>query len=119
MSKTSRLILMLLLLLVGAAGDGLALEAVESLRCGSNLVQIGDTKVEVLSRCGEPALREKIRRGASARKGKAKSGSTAEERYREDEQWTYNLGPRDFHYTLTFEGMELKAIGRGGRGTRR
>lgn len=119
MSKTSLSMLALLLLLAGPATDGPALEAVESLRCGSNLVQIGDTKAEVLSRCGEPALREKIRRGTSARKSKAKSGSTAEERYREDEQWTYNLGPQDFHYTLTFEGMELKAIGRGGRGTRR
>ncbi len=108
-----------LLLSLRAAGTAILLISEDLEEIIKNLVQIGDTKVEVLSRCGEPALREKIRRGASARKGKAKSGSTAEERYREDEQWTYNLGPRDFHYTLTFEGMELKAIGRGGRGTRR
>ena len=108
----------------------LALDGVDSMRCSSKLVMVGETKVEVVLKCGEPTLREKITHSTSVKKsGKKSSGKTSgkssggasksEERSRVDEQWTYDLGPRDFVYTLTFEGVELKSIGRGGRGTRR
>jgi hypothetical protein len=108
----------------------LALDAVESMRCSAKLVMVGETKVEVVSKCGEPTLREKITHSTTVKKSGKKSsqksskksgggGSKSEERSRVDEQWTYDLGPRDFIYTLTFEGVELKSIGRGGRGTRR
>ena len=111
-------------------GKALALDAVDSMRCDSKLVMIGETKVEVASKCGEPTLREKITHSTTVKKSGKKSGqksskksggggSKSEERSRVDEQWTYDLGPRDFIYTLTFEGVELKSIGRGGRGTRR
>ena len=113
-----------------AAVKVFALDAVDSMRCGSKLVMIGESKVEVASKCGEPTLREKITHSTTVKKSGKKSGqksskksggdgSKSEERSRVDEQWTYDLGPRDFIYTLTFEGVELKSIGRGGRGTRR
>lgn len=105
------------LFLAASAGYSSALEAVDSMRCGSKLVQVGDSKVDILAKCGEPALREKITRGTSVKK--SKRGSTVEEHSRDNEQWTYNFGPQDFLYTLTFDGVEVKSIGRGGRGTRR
>jgi len=111
--------LMMLLLLPLRTEFGLALEPVESMRCSSKLVQVGDTKVDVLAKCGEPALRENIVRKHSVKKSKSKRGSTVEDRSRVDDQWTYDFGPHNFIYTLTFEGVELKSIGRGGRGTRR
>jgi hypothetical protein len=112
------------------AGTALAFDAVDSMRCSSRLVMVGETKTEVTSKCGEPTLRDKITRSTSVKKSGKKSGqksskksggsaSQSEERSRVDEQWTYDLGPRDFIYTLTFEGVELKSIGRGGRGPRR
>lgn len=123
-------ILMLPFLMAVVAGSALALDAIDSMRCGSKLVMIGETKVEVASKCGDPTLREKITHSTAVKKSGKKSaqkssgksgggGTKSEERSRVDEQWTYDLGPRDFIYTLTFEGVELKNIGRGGRGTRR
>jgi hypothetical protein len=119
MRKTVFSTLMMPLLLPFLAGFCLALEPVESMRCGSKLVQLGDTKVGILAKCGEPALRENIVRSNSVKKSKSKRGSTVEDRSRVDDQWTYDFGPQDFIHTLTFEGVELKSIGRGGRGTRR
>lgn len=112
------------------AGSTLALDAVDSFRCGSKLVMIGDTKIDVASKCGEPAQRENVVRSTSVKKSGKKSGkkspkksggqgTNVEERSRVDEQWTYTFGSRDFVYTLSFEGVELKTIGRGGRGTNR
>jgi hypothetical protein len=128
--KTIFPILTMSLFLTVLAGQSPALEPVDSMRCGSKLVQVGDTKIDIISRCGEPALREKITRttsvkkskstsSTSVKKSKSKRGSTVEDRSRVDDQWTYNFGPQDFLYTLTFEGVEVKSIGRGGRGTRR
>ncbi len=128
--KTILPMLTIWMFLTVLAGYSPALEPVDSMRCGSKLVQVGDTKVDILSKCGEPALREKVTRSTSVKKAKstsgksekksnAKRGSTVEDRSREDDQWTYNFGPQDFIYTLTFEGVEMKSIGRGGRGTRR
>ena len=104
-----------------------ALDQVDSMRCGSKLVAIGDTKVDIVGKCGEPVLRDKVVRSSSVKKSSKKSGGKksgsadkkVQERSRVDEQWVYDLGPHDFSYTLSFEGVELKSIGRGGRGTRR
>jgi hypothetical protein len=123
-------ILALPFLMSVVADNALALDAMDSMRCGSKLVMIGETKVEIASKCGEPTQREQVTHSTTVKKSGKKSGqkssgksagggTKSEERSRVDEQWTYDLGPRDFIYTLTFEGVELKNIGRGGRGTRR
>jgi len=130
MKKSMFSILALPILLFVFAGSTLALDAVDSFRCDSKLVMIGDTKIDVVSKCGEPARRENIVRSTSVKKSGKKSGkkspkksggqgTKAEERSRVDEQWTYTFGSRDLVYTLSFEGVELKNIGRGGRGTSR
>ena len=128
MKKSVLSILALPIFLSVFAGFTLALDAVDSFRCGSKLVTIGDTKIEVVSKCGEPTRRENVVRSTSVKKSGKKSGKKStkksggqgtktEERSRVDEQWNYNFGSRDFVYTLSFEGVELKSIGRGGRGT--
>jgi hypothetical protein len=124
MKKSMFSILALPIFLSVFAGFALALDAVDSFRCGSKLVMIGDTKIEVVSKCGEPAQRENVVRSTTLKKSSKKTakrsggqGTKVVERSRADEQWTYNFGARDFVYTLSFEGVELKSIGRGGRGT--
>ena len=92
-------LVMALRIATGFAGD-----SVTSVRCGSRLVMVGDNKLDVLSKCGEPNMREKIT---------GQYGSQTEE------EWTYNFGSGDFLYTLTFEGGHLKRIDRGGRGSKR
>jgi hypothetical protein len=127
MKRTPFPILVLFILQPVFAGPAQALDQLDCMRCGSKLVAIGDTKADVLSRCGEPVMRDKVARSSSIKKsgkksGNKKSGSTdkkIQEQSRVDEQWVYDLGPHDFSYTLCFEGVELKSIGRGGRGTRR
>ena len=130
MKKSMFSILALPILSFVFAGSTLALDAVDSFRCDSKLVMIGDTKIDVVSKCGEPARRENVVRSTTVKKSGKKSGkkspkksggqgTKAEERSRVDEQWTYTFGSRDFVYTLSFEGVELKSIGRGGRGTSR
>lgn len=89
-----------------ALGEG----TVDSLRCGTKLVRLGDSKYEVVSSCGEPVWREQVGKDYVA------AGSKLKERI--DEEWTYDFGPRDFTYTLRFAGGKLKAIMRGPRGSR-
>jgi hypothetical protein len=126
MKRVSFCILVLFILQSVLAGLVRAVDQVESMRCGSRLIMIGDTKNDVVLKCGEPVVREKVARTTSVKKsgkksGNQKSGTSAkkvQERSRVDEQWIYDLGSRDFTYTLSFEGVELKSIGRGSRGSR-
>jgi hypothetical protein len=105
-------------LLFALAGLAQGADAVDSMRCGSKLVMVGDTKLDITSKCGEPAAREKFTKSTTVNKSK-KRGTKGETHSQENEQWIYNFGPKDFTYTLAFEGVELKSISRGGRGTRR
>lgn len=91
------------------ASGGLAADSTNSLRCGSKLVMVGDVKSEVVSKCGEPDMRDNITRNVYL--GGGEYGSKVLE------EWTYNFGPSDFFYTLTFDGSTLKTIVRGGRGS--
>ena len=71
----------------------------ESLRCGSELAAVGDTKVEVMTKCGKPSFREKT----SSRRGGI-------------EKWYYDRGSADFVYVLIFHGGILKYVEQAGRG---
>lgn len=77
--------------------------AIAGMRCGTQLAREGDTKSEVLAKCGEPAAAEFI--GMREVRG---SFVTVE-------QWTYALGAGRFLQILEFHGSELVAIRNGGR----
>ena len=57
-----------------------------SIRCGNNLVSVGDLKIKVLDRCGEPILKEKIELDSTRHR-------KSDDNYRYLEQWMY-----EFHY---------------------
>ena len=80
-----------------------------SLRCKSGLIMLGETKIEVLSKCGEPGSKSTVDR-------KVAGSSSSRVLYVTVEEWTYNFGPRDFIYTLEFQGSKLIGINRGERG---
>lgn len=92
----------------GALSAVSAEDSLSSLRCGTRLVLIGETKTDVAAKCGPPLhgqiVGEKIVRTP----------------YGFDkmvvEEWVYNFGPTDFLHTLRFEGGRLAAIYRGERG---
>ena len=79
-----------ILLALGLAGTADA----ASMRCGSSIVKTGDTKLEVLDKCGEPALREVVS-GADDVKV---------------EIWTYRGSPTRLTRVLTFRGSRLERI---------
>ncbi len=83
-----------------------------ALRCGSDLVGEGDIAALVLQRCGEPVHRQSWQK--ELREGVGSSRETR--RSVEVEEWTYNFGPSDFVYLLTFENGTLAAIRSTGRG---
>lgn len=83
-------------------------------RCGNKLVAIGDTKGEVLAKCGQPDLIEKDEM-------REVLGSADEDNLQQIttivETWTYNLGPDRFIKILTFEGSTLTGIKDGTYGS--
>ena len=71
-----------------------------ALRWGRNLVSVGDTKFDVLSRCGEPVLKEII-------------GYGDQDNLQKVEVWIYDaksLGIGSFDYQLVFRGLKLVKI---------
>ena len=68
-----------------------------ALRCGNNIVDVGDTKIQVLSKCGEPALKEEV--GEDITRELDSRETRKAKRY--VEKWTYNFGSTRFIYVLT------------------
>ncbi|VVO34984.1 hypothetical protein PS712_05323 [Pseudomonas fluorescens] len=73
--------------------------AADTLRCGSQLISVGDRSSEVLQKCGEPVSRDPL--------GYKRSANRREEF--QVEEWTY--GPKSGMYQyLRFEGNRLVQI---------
>lgn len=73
--------------------------ASDTLRCGSQLISLGDRTSEVLQKCGEPVSRDVL--------GYKRSANRREEF--QVEEWTY--GPNNGMYQyLRFEGNRLRQI---------
>jgi hypothetical protein len=73
--------------------------AADTLRCGSQLVSVGDRSSEVLQKCGEPVSRDLL--------GYKRSANRREEF--QVEEWTYGPNGGMYQY-LRFEGNRLKQI---------
>jgi hypothetical protein len=78
-----------------------------TLRCKGKLVQEGDTRFEVLAKCGEPDFVENITETARA---PTRLGGTYVVGTVEREVWTYNRAPGKFPAILRFDGTRLKSI---------
>jgi hypothetical protein len=105
-----------------------------TMRCGSKVISVGDTKAEVLLKCGEPllkdaiAVKEESKRinipltsdTGNAAQDAAANANPAEVQRRESvtkmvDQWTYDQGTGKLLKILTFEGGELVDIATGDR----
>ena len=75
-----------------------------SLRCNNGLVTLGESKLDVFSKCGTPSNEADV--------GKVFNGYSTD--YQQD--WTYNMGSTSYLYTLKFAGNHLMQISRGSRG---
>ncbi|MGF0242000.1 DUF2845 domain-containing protein [Rhodococcus sp. IEGM1300] len=73
--------------------------AADTLRCGSQLISVGDRSSEVLQKCGQPAARDPL--------GYKRSANRREEF--QVEEWTYGPNGGMYQY-LRFEGNRLVQI---------
>lgn len=97
-----------------------------ALSCGNRIVDIGDRKIEVFQKCGEPTFIEKWKTESTTliEKKTRKSSkdrltsqeSTQETKTEYIEEWTYNFGPNRFIQFLTFTNDRLTAIEAGSYG---
>jgi len=96
-----------------------------ALRCGNRVVSIGDTRYEVLSKCGEPSFVEE--------RDEEQLRSSTRESYLYDpverkfirplvieriiiEEWIYNFGPHSLIYYVRFENGVVDRIRTGNYG---
>ena len=104
--------ILILLFFVGTVGTSFA-----GFRCGPKLVTIGDTKVEVIGKCGDPTFTETT---AVVSEGSYRSnlphGKTRDRVTQTIEKWTYNCGPHKFIKILVFRGGTLRYIETGDYG---
>ena len=87
---------LLSLALALAAGQA---AAADTLRCGSQLISVGDRSSEVLQKCGQPVARDAL--------GYKRSANRREEF--QVEEWTYGPSNGMYQY-LRFEGNRLRQI---------
>jgi hypothetical protein len=129
--RISEIFLISLSLFVFLSMDNSALYG--GMRCGTKLASTGDTKYEVMAKCGAPDYKEiryekRIRRDFYRDLFRNKDLSRYESErnfYREPllveelveiEEWTYNLGPTSFVRYLIFENGRLVDIVTGDYG---
>ena len=99
-----------ILILMLAGGLTLGDEArADTFRCpNGEFVAKGDQIGEVAVRCDKPTT--------TARRDEPQETVRGKVEYIPVEEWTYNMGPSDFIYTLTFRNGKLAEIRSGGRG---
>jgi hypothetical protein len=83
----------------------------QAFRCGRQLVQIGDYKLDVLEKCGDPDMVEE-RTAIRGSRLRHPYGALEIDQFEEVviEEWVYNFGPRKFKQLLEFEDGVLKKI---------
>lgn len=75
-------------------------------RCGNDLVQKGDRKIEVLKKCGEPASVDEWEEIKNVRTFRFGFGFDNVVKVKVEE-WTYNFGPNVFMQIYQFENGEV------------
>lgn len=71
-----------------------------SIRCGTEIVNVGDPTIELLQKCGEPDLKELIKTNGFI-----------------IEKWTYNCGSARFMKIITLKGGNVQKIETADYGT--
>lgn len=87
----------------------------ESLRCKNDTVQIGDSKADVVVKCGQPQLTDSICEKTQKRFLKSDGTSGFIEACENIDIWTYNPGPGQFWTHLYFEQGKLREMKYGDR----
>jgi hypothetical protein len=117
--RTVKMISKILYLVCLTIFSSVSVERVYGLRCGNNIIDVGDRKIDVLKKCGEPAIADEWYEEDIFR------SSPEIDRFGEGsrrkvvvhvEEWTYNFGPTRFTYILTFKNGKLVEVRTGDYG---
>ena len=81
-------------------------------RCGDRIISTGDTKADVLLRCGEPFYKTSHQEELKDRI----DGIAGHSVFVAVEEWTYNFGPQRFLRIITFRNGTVVDIRTGGYG---
>ena len=71
-----------------------------TIRCGTEIVRVGDPTIELLQKCGEPDLKELIKTNGFI-----------------IEKWTYDCGSKRFMKILTLKGGKVHRVESADYGT--
>jgi hypothetical protein len=88
------------------------------LSCKNDFINVGDTRVVVLQRCGGPVAKDsycKPEDPKSVQRNSSGSNVVVVIPCRNVDQWTYNPGYGQFMTTLEFDGEKVTAIKYGDR----
>jgi hypothetical protein len=107
MNKTSIIFLFVLLILASNSVNASAF------RCGADLVDTGETKFNVLKKCGEPAYKHSWTEEVINTHSENKVSKV----FNNIEEWTYNPGSDSFVRVLRFRNSQLIDIETRGYGT--
>lgn len=88
----------------------------DSLRCSGGLVSVGDSKLDLVGRCGRPALEESEGEHTVALREWRGGGWWSHRVTAARERWTYDFGSNQFIHIVTLELGKIVRIERGGYG---
>ena len=80
--------------------------------CGDRIISVGDTKADILIKCGEPFYKSSHEEELKERFDDASSRKVIVT----VEEWTYNFGPQQFMRVITFRNGTVVDIRTGGYG---
>jgi hypothetical protein len=116
MSRTTRRLLLALALALACLQAGPA-RADGSMRCSGGLVSVGDSKLDLLGKCGSPTLvEERLEERGTAVADREQRGGWKVRVTVSVEKWTYNFGTNQFVQYVTLDTGKIVAIERGGYG---
>jgi hypothetical protein len=125
--KLTIICLVTLMLLTVRGGDELKARETISMRCnsGTKLVQKGSSKMDVLTKCGQPDLTEssgaetfgRFQSNTQYGRGNSNTGGTFRADTQVIEKWHYNCGENRWNKTLVFLNGILESIHDGDRGS--
>jgi hypothetical protein len=116
--RTKRLVIVaVVLLILGLAAPAICQISVGGLRCGSELVQKGDSMYLVKQRCGQPAETTVTGSVASGSYAGGRHSGGYQESISPTTVMIYDCGSSSYIYRLTFVGDSLTGLESIGRGS--
>jgi len=87
----------------------------ESLRCNGDIIEVGEAKVEVFRKCGEPSFKDSYCEKIPVRIKQTDGNYLLAETCENVDIWTYNPGKGQFWTSLYFSQGKLREMRYGDR----